>query len=243
MKQWVWENYFFLVSLALSFFALCTSGCSTLDAPLDPKVYYKHDMILSVNGLSAMGALVAPRADSYKITITSQEDMDLLQITSCARDIDVDGAIKSGWFNPKRSYTFTYAPNSVEKQSGCILKLAGYNKKEGKHSWAFIVFQDPKFTLPSGVSCNADPDYRSDGVTVCQTLQHLVAQIWFQSRTVLSDKVLERCKIPASKDGLHYVFPVANRECVYEFMEMKAPYRRHQLITVGYESVPIRLDE
>jgi hypothetical protein len=215
-----------------------------MDPPLDPKVYYKHDMILNVDGVQAEGVIVADRKASHEITVMSKEDMDLLQITSCARDIDVDAPIKGGgWFVPRRGYTFTYAPNSKEQEHGCVLKLQGLNKAEGKHSWAFIIFKDPSYTLPAGISCNADQDYRSEGMSICQTLQHLLAEIWFERPTHLSGKVLDRCKIPESKDGLHYNFSVQNRECSYEFVENREPYRRHLLMTVGYEDVPIRLDQ
>lgn len=222
---------------------LYLGGCASISQDLDPKVYYKHDMMLTVNGVNALGVAVAKRMPEYKITITSQEDMDLLQVSSCSQDIDRANAIKTGWFG-KRTFTFTYTPNSVERESGCMLKIAGYNKAEGKHSWAFIDFEDPKFVLPAGLACNGTEDYRSDGVSVCQTLQRLIMQIWFQNRVLLSDKVLDRCKVkPKVDDGVHFQFQVAPRECIYEFMEVKAPYRRHRLTTIGYEQVPVRVGD
>jgi hypothetical protein len=224
-------------------------GCATMQPPLDPKIYYKHDMVMNIDGTDYLGVAVAPRSDHHKIVITSQEDMDLLQISSCAEDFDISNAIKNsgigGWLFPKRSFTFNYSPNAVERQPGCLLKIQGLNKAEGRHSWAFIQWMDPKFNLPAIVSCNNAADFKTNGTTICQNLQHLIMRISFDTPVLLSSKVLDRCKLPdaATTDSLHWQFQVANRECIYEFMEQKEPFRRHVLTTVGYEAVPIRLDE
>jgi hypothetical protein len=229
------------------FLSITLGGCSllgTLPQELDPKIYYKHDMLISVNGVEAEGVVVAAKAQKYEITITSQADMDMLQITSCQRDVTVENAIKGGWFKPHRGYKFTYEPTSVEREPGCLLKLAGYDKESGRHSWAFIEFQDDRFTLPAGVACNGATEYLSDGVSACQSLQGLIQLIWFKTKVLVSDKVLDRCKIAESYDGgVHWKFRQPNRECIFEFMEAKAPYRRHRLTTVGYESVPVRASD
>lgn len=231
--------------IALGLFAIFYfSGCASTVTEMNPKIYYKHDMFITVNNVNAEGVIVAEKRPSYRIAITSQADMDMLQITSCQRDLSVPEAIKSGWFKQRRTYIFDYTPTVVEQEPGCMLKLAGYEKESGRHSWAFIDFEDEKHKLPAGVACNGEPEYRSDGVTVCQSLQGLYQLIWFQEKVVLSEKTLERCKIQPSQDGgIHWKFKVQNRECIYEFMEVKKPYRRHRLTTVGYEDVPIRTGE
>ena len=103
----------------MKFFILATTlfflGCANVPMELNPKVYYRHDMFLTVNGVNAEGVHVADRADTYKIAITSQADMDVLQITSCQRDVTVENAIKSGWFSPRRSYIYHYTPTAVER--------------------------------------------------------------------------------------------------------------------------------
>ncbi len=222
-------------------FVLTLFGCANVPQDLNPKTYYRHDMLVTVDGVNAEGVYVAPKKNSYRIAVTSQADMDMLQITSCQRDVTVENAIRSGWFKPRRSYIFDYVPTAVEKEPGCILKLAGLEKVNGRHSWAYIDFQDEKHTLQASLACNGAKEYRSEGVSICQSLQGLYQLIWFQAPVILSSKVLDRCKIPQSVDGgLHWKFKMQNRECVYTFMEMKPPYKRHRLMTIGYEDVPIR---
>jgi hypothetical protein len=213
---------------------------------LDRQTYYKRDMQVQINDVQGSGVAVAPRAPSYDIVITSLDDMDLLQISSCARDVDIPNAIKSQngiqglWKKSKRSYEFTYTPGRIEQMSGCPLKLGGYNKAEGQHSWGYIEFEETGFKLDAGISCNGAADYTSPGVSVCQTLENLYAEIWFAPEVVLSTKTLDRCKIDSPADKRHFTFQVKPKECIYDFMETKVPYRRHRLTTIGYEAVPIR---
>lgn len=214
--------------------------CTSIPQELNPKIYYKHDMKIQVNDQAFTGVGVARRAERYNVYITSKADMDLLQISSCERDLTVESAIKKeNWFSPRRGYKFVYEPSPIEREAGCVLKFAGLEKKNGRHSWALVQFEHPSFSLPAQLSCNGVVSTPS-GTSACETLQGLYQTIDFAAPVYLSSKVMERCKIPESADGKRWRFKQPNRECEYLFMELKPPYRRHKLTTMGYEDVPIR---
>lgn len=223
-----------IISSLMSFLA----SCASVPQELNPKVYYKNDMNLEINGLPYVGAAVVPRAASYVIKIESKADMDMLTITSCHRDEAFASVIKNNWWKARRGYTYYYTPNLKEQENGCQLRLGGYEKVNGRHSWAYVDFENPVETLPGLVSCNGNPAYLANGTSVCQSREGLLQLIQFDVPVEMSQKIDPKCKI-VSADKKTWSFKQPNRECDMVFQSIDDG-RMHRLKTIGYEAIAIR---
>lgn len=215
-------------------------GCSTvIPKELDPKIYYKNDMILTVDGQSFSGVGIVKKNLQYKIRIESRQDVDLLTITSCHRQISVESAIKVGWFKLKRAYEFTYNPDDIEQDGSCLLRFGAYNKDTGQHSWAMLDFHGEE-SLPAQYSCDGY-FYSQIGVGICQSHQGLIQSIVFSSPVRIAAGALSNnCRIPEPADKMHWTFPLPNRECVIAFQEISAEHRIHRATLIGYEQPIVR---
>jgi hypothetical protein len=134
----------------LAFLSLLLVSCSTLQdlaSPQilkpDPKVVYRYDMKLTVNGVAASGVLVVRRAPKYDIEIESKQTMDLLTVKSCHREMVLENVNERyGLFGTKRrNGKVGFSPQSLELID-CPLDLTGFSKDTGKHSFGFIDFEN-----------------------------------------------------------------------------------------------------
>jgi len=240
MKSLLRLGCFFLLLLPMLFLM----GCATIpNQQLDPGTFYKRDMQITVNGVTREGVLVAPRKSSYAFDVVAKGDLDLFTFETCHREEEQEDAGTRGIFGiitNKRETKGTYVPAApIETTGSCVVRLGGYERTQGRHSWAMIDFEDTDATLPAQVLCNGE-NYHSNGVTVCQSKQGLIEQIAFPVETVV--KGSDACPMPQAPDGKTYQFKMPPRECVYAFTEV-APLgkqRRHRLTTLGYSAILIR---
>ncbi len=215
---------------------LALSGCASVPQQLDQNIFYKRDMTLDVNGFQAEGALVVPRGTSYKFKIDAKGRLDLFTFETCHREESKENAGEGGLFGDRKHVEMEYIPNEgMEDRGSCVVRLGGYERDKGRHSWAIIDFEDPDTTLPALVRCNGST-WNSNGVTVCQSKEGLLQGMDFTVPVVVSGS----CAVPGANDEMIFRYSMPSRECVYEFMEKAEPHRTHRLTTIGYQSVLVR---
>lgn len=197
---------------------------------LDPKKIYKHDVKISVNGLTGVGVLVVPKAKSYSIDGESLGNLDLLTITTCHRDVS--------WSPNSKKFHYDYLPSeSLEANGSCPMLIGAYDKK-GQHGWAFIDFQTDDAKLPALLKCNGYGQ-TFQGVSVCQSRQTLTQFIEFEQPVkVFGSK--ECPMVEPINGGKRFEFPLPKGFCVFAFMEIAGEKRIHRLSTIGYESILLR---
>lgn len=226
--------YFISILLILSLVV----SCSSVNQKLDPKVFYKRDMQVRVNGHAGEGVLVVPRSDSYEFDIEAKGKLDLFTFSTCHREQTKEKAGKKGWFSDKKRRKFIYNPVPIESEHlACPAQLGGFERKRGRHSWAFIDFEHPSLNLPARVSCNGSV-YNSRGLTACQSHMGLIQEIKFAQPVIVAEKNV--CIILKSKDDLTFRFKMPKGRCTFRFVNKTGPEKWHRLTTIGYEKILIR---
>lgn len=225
---------------ALLVFLLLTSCAAIPNQALNTDTFYRRDMGLTVDGYQGTGTIVVPRAASHHVDIQSAGTLDLFTFETCHRENSIENAGDKGWFADRHHAAVDYVPiRGLEDTGSCVIRMGGYERTQGRHSWAMIDFEDAEDTLPADVKCNGE-HWQSRGVTICQAKQGLIEQITFPVEVVISPTA--QCPMPEPSDGKTFLFNMPARECVYAFTEV-APLgkqRRHRLTTVGYQSILIR---
>lgn len=219
-------------------FLLLTVGCSTVEQPLDAQYFYKRDLRMKANDDKAMrdhGVLVLPKLPKYNLKIRSIGRLDLLTISSCHREIVLEpGGVDT--------VNYEYVPVGSIEQGYCPLRLAGYDKKNGKHSWGFIDFQDGVLNPSRAkIVCNGEI-IEANGVGACQSKEGLVQELMFpQYMTVNPDP---DCEFPRKIADIYFQIPLKKAECVYLFYERenKGDRKYFRLTTLGYERVILLKD-
>lgn len=218
--------------VVLAFLAWVLSSCTDVDQKLDPEIFYKRDMEISVNGHKITGAGVVPRSGQYEIKGVAKGTLDLFTLTTCHREITREGLDEE--FSEK-----LYPVRGLEDAGGCSLQLGGYERKRGRHSWGFVDFEDAQATLPATLKCNGDVR-RNNGVSVCQSRAGLIESIEFDAPVRVRPD--PECPIPDSANKKTFVFPLPPKACVFAFREIDPPNRVHRLTTLGYDGILIRED-
>lgn len=254
-----------LTSYVLFFWALVfallvvyfETGCSSLGVqnPLQDNSYYINDMNLSINGVACNGACKAPKTDqaTYVLKISTPDTVDQIVVSTCVRtDIPIPDQLGSS----RKGYTYLYTPGFLEHDPGCNLAISGYMKDKGIITSAVIVFDNARYQLDAGISCNAQADYGTTGTAICQAMQGQRMMVWFQQKVKLSDRKIikglespgetaddRRCQIKKPIDGMNWKIDIPDKECNYVFETIDEPYKRFLLFTIGAEKIPIRSDE
>jgi hypothetical protein len=200
----------------------------------DPTKFYRYEMDVVVNMQGAEGTIVVARNDSYDIEISAKQKLDLLTARSCHREMSFD-PVKSrrGLFGSRqKDYKFTYTPSDLEKLD-CPLELYGYSKKEGKHSFAMIDFQNSTDLLDARVSCNGE-SRPYIGVSICQSRHGLLQQIKFKEPVKVSPD--PACPISKILESDSFIFNLNKGICTYIFQSLKTK-QTHRLTTIGYEEI------
>lgn len=214
----------YLAALGLVFL-----GCATPGQMLNPSLFYKRDMVVSMDGITGDGVLVVPSLKRHAFTVTAKADMALYTFTSCHREVALENMPKEvkGFFTPAEG---------LEDTGSCPVEIGGYDKKGGRHSWAFIDFKTDESTLPATLRCNGEL-LKTEGVSVCQSRAGLLQRIEFD---VEVDSGNSSCGKLGSASGKSFEFPLVKGQCVYAFRERSGERRFHRLVTLGYESILLR---
>lgn len=230
-------KYIYLLAVGGAAFCLLSACASAPYMEADSKVFYKRDMKLNVNGFKGDGVLVVPKADKYSFDVKAKGDLDLFTMDTCHRE-ETKEDVGEGLFKDDKRAKFDYKPgNNIESSSACPVRLGGYERANGRHSWAYIDFETDDAKLPALVKCNGNT-YNSRGVTICQSKVGLIQEIIFPEETIVNPA--PGCEMPRPADLKTYRFNMSARECVFNFMEKKKPNREHRLSTIGYEAVLLR---
>ena len=212
---------------------LLLSGCVSLTTPevrqeLNPKVYWKRDLKVTINDYESNGTLVVPKAENYTIDIDPPGAKDLVVMKTCHREHEAE---KLGFW---KKLEFTPMPG-IEDTGLCYLEVAVFELREGRHAWALIDFESDTFQLPHRIKCNGS-QYNSNGTSVCQSKEGLIQEIIFPEEVVFSDK--SKCPPLPISDKKTFRFRMHNRECVY--IAKGTSGRLAKLTLIGYEKLLIR---
>jgi hypothetical protein len=211
---------------------------------LKPEVFYKRDMLITVNGLSAEGALVAPASDKYEVHVEARGDLDLFVMRSCHKEESKEKAwnvktkVKSGLFgwgskiiDQKREVNFTLYLNELEKED-CPIELGGFEQNGGRHSWGVIDFESPKYQVKAAVLCNGN-EVQANGNFICQSRNGLFQKIKFASPM----KVAPSNSCGFIGEGLEFETKLPLGSCVAIF---KGDNKLFKFSGIGYEAILIR---
>lgn len=213
-------------------------GCASVPQKLDPQIFYKRDIGIKVNGFEADGVLVVPKNTVYKFAIQAEGKLDLFTFETCHREEATEKAGHGGLFGDRRRVERNYIPiASIETEGSCPVRLGGYERDKGRHSWGLIDFEGEDATLPAVVKCNGS-QWNSRGVSICQSKVGLLEEIKFPVAVIINPGI--GCPMNRPEDLMTYRFNTPPKECVFNFMEVAEPHRQHRLTTVGYESILIR---
>lgn len=207
------------------------TGCAGIQQNLDPKLVYKRDMQVTMDGKTGDGVLVVPAKDRHDFSVTAKAAMGLYTFNSCHREVALQNMPKTvgGYFVPKLG---------IEDQAGCMVEFGGYDASAGQHSWALVDFEDPKTTLSHTMKCNGEV-IDSKGVTICQSRAGLVQRVEFPVKVVVAAEA--GCQKLEAADRQMFQFPISRGRCVYRFEEIEGK-RQARITTLGYESVLLRKD-
>lgn len=225
-------------SLVLPFLCACTSVPQDLTIGIKSGVFYKRDMKIEADGIRASGAVVLPRKKKYEIKVEAKGKLDLFTFETCHR---VD-TTERAWTGLKKYKTrIIYEPNEglEDTQYSCPVRLGGYEKKRGRHSWAFIDFQHPALKLPALVRCTGT-NTNAIGVGVCQGKAGTIQVLSFDGPVLAGKSV--KCGALGDDMATTFRFKIQKGECVYRFKELAAEGREFRFTTLGFEGILIRED-
>ena len=213
-------------------------SCATMPIQgVQKGVVYQYDMLLTVDGITRVGMLVAPKASAHSVALKANGDLDLFIFETCHRYRTTEN-IKTGWwiFADKRNLSFTYTPSpAIETDGYCPARFSGLTEKNGQSSWGFVDFEDTQTKLPAKMQCDGAPPFSSNGVTVCQSKAGTMQKISFPEKVIVTPA--QGCEIELDPGQKEFLFTMPKGFCVFNFTEV-APLekqRRHRLTTHGFE--------
>ena len=203
------------------FLILTIFGCKT--AP-DSKKLYKKNMFLEVNGVQAVGVIVAEMGSVFTIKADFKKKINRIKVDTCHRNYDnVD--IGKDW-----EY-FYKKIGGIEDKGMCKMKITALNG-DGINSWGLIEFKNESdHNLGAVLKCNGAVSNVS-GVSICQSKAGLRQSITFKEPTYSDPQ--DECSKPFTYDGKTYYYDIDHGNCVFLF---KAGRKFHRLRTFGYDEV------
>ena len=212
-------------------------SCANMPKNHNPNKIYKKDMIISVNGVRAVGVLVVAKAKTYKFDITLRGNADMFTMGTCHRHYEIENASEKGWFKDKKKVVIEYTPNEgMEVNEACPVVLSGYELHKERHSYGWVDFQSDERTLPAIVKCNGEKKH-SPGVSACQSKVGLIQEIVFPDKVI--GVAQKECKKLITKDNKTFRFYIETGVCVYGFEEINGS-RKHRLTALGYQDIMLR---
>ncbi len=225
--------------VGLGLLLLLLANCASTNQVLEPGVFYKRDVGIEVNGRLYEGVVTVPYAKQYQFVLAPKGSIDLMLIKTCHRTYSAE-KLSSGWFG-KNKFSYLYTPmEGIEDSRVCPIRLDVFESaKEARHSWAFIDFENPKYTVQASLTCDGSVR-RVNGVGVCQAKSQTVQKIFFSEPMRFAPAMPDTCAKPIQKDqnSLEYEIEATVGECLYHFDTQDG--RLGRLTMVGYQGVLIR---
>ena len=133
-------------------------GCKT---PPDSKKLYKKNMLLEVNGVQAVGVLVAERGSVFTIKADFKKKINRIKVDTCHRNYD-NNDIGKEW-------SYFYKKNEgIEDKGMCKMKITALNNF-GVNAWGLIEFKNESdHNLEAVLKCNGAKT-KVSGVSICQS--------------------------------------------------------------------------
>lgn len=216
-------------------FSLLLFGCASTQQVLDPKLFYKRDVEIEINGHKYEGVTVVPYSQKYDVTLRPKGDLDLILLRTCHREYSGE-KISSGFLSSK-AFKYSYSPVAgIEDKGACPLRVDVYESAKGRHSWALIDFESPDLTVPGKIVCNGEVR-GFNGVSICQGKKSTIQRVEFYESVRFAPPP-EGCTAPKKLAHNLYEFDLSLGECLYYFDTREGKLGR--LITIGYEGVLVR---
>ncbi len=188
-----------------------------------------------IDGDSFYGVANLEQKAVYEIEIESKGKLDLLTITNCHRQIEIENAyVKKSIFGKNHNkYFFRYAPTEIEQEAACMVEIAGYEEKKGRHSFGLLSFKNPTEKLTARISCNGF--YRqTEGSTLCQSKSGLKQLLRFNERMLVYPE--SNCDVLETEDEKNYYYETQKGYCIFLFASEESG-EFFRLTTFGYEEV------
>lgn len=221
--------------------ALMLGGCAGIPQKLDTNIYYRRDLPFCTEGYGCFeGMTTLPKQSSYTFDIAPKGDanIDLLIVTTCHRNTSFERT-SSGWFifQKKNRFRYVYTPNPlIEGDGDCTLVFQTYEKDLGRHQWAVILFEHPKYTLNYTLYCDGNTE-QVNGVGGCQSKEGLRQGVSFKERVMIEPD--KNCPVPFRGDKAIYEFPVGYKQCGYTFRSIDTN-KLGTLFTSGFRGELVR---
>lgn len=224
-----------LNALALALFGgLFLVSCGTFED--DPKVFYKRDIIMEIDGKEHIGFAVLSPRKKLTLKLRFKDKGDMLYIKTCHRNIEIEKAWKSrGFFGSltgKKRAKVSINLSPIELEEMCPVEIIALSRS-GKHSWALIDWDNIKKPNKATYYCDGQVVKRN-GVGICQAFHGLEQKIQFTKPT----NIRTDCPYERVNDKTFTFRPMA-KECLYYFFAEDES--EHRMTTMGYESVKIGL--
>lgn len=210
------------------------------------EVFYKKDMVFTVNDVIAEGVYVASKRSQFNFHIKARGDIDLFRLLSCHMDAikekawnvkkEVDSGI-FGWgskkIDSKNEVKFTYKPREIEKYD-CPIILKALEIKQNRHSEALVDFENDKYKLESNLYCNGD--FRViNGVGICQSRMELIQVLEFKEDVIPAKS--NTCGLLPRK-AKKFKVKMPRGKCIVLFSNKAGDTQR--MTFYGYEQILIR---
>jgi hypothetical protein len=213
-------------------------GCAATYQQLEPGRLYKRDAKIEISGKAYEGVVVVPRQSQYEFLVTPKGGIDLLILRTCHREY-VAEKVDPGFMGiGGGQFKYSYKPViGLEDTRVCPLRVDFFeSSKEGRHSWAFVDFEHPEYTVNGRLTCNGaiTPFH---GVAACQNKVGLIQRLDFLEPVQFAPPKPDSCNMPR-KVNSSYELEVSLGECLYHFRTRDNRIGRFTMI--GYEGILVR---
>ena len=194
---------------------------------------YRRDIQISVGDMDFDGVAVLPAQDSYEFTFRLPGKASFISVRNCHRDWSAQEAWSSMWNSKKVEYVFK---PTIDEKISCPVVVESFDLADENHSWGYIDFEDPKYTLTAALQCNGFMSTPT-GVSVCQGRSNTIQFITFPETAQPSkdSKCFDKIK---TVDNSHFEVTVQEGFCPIVFKS--ASGKMHRLTIVGYSSILVR---
>lgn len=200
------------------------ASCTQALLNVSPDVSYQKNLMMTVNGETASGVMVIPKASRYDLTVTYHGSPELIRIGTCHREIIVDKSeLKSSSFKTQ------FVPISLIESDGYCPINVGVFDKEGLYAWGLIEIRNE--SMKAKVFCNGKTTNEL-GVALCQSRTKLVQSISFDTQVKVSQ--LGTCSAPYTADNKTFKVETSDGICIYLFSANKSYFR---FTTYGYTDI------